>query len=314
MGLLEAIWDRQAAFNRAFVPLGRMTRAEQEAYTKEVILSIQSELATLLENITWKPHRREQTKLIESNIREELVDIFKFWNGLCLAWGINPSDFIQEWIRKTGVVEQRYRQEFACPYDPTTFQYCAIVDIDGVLADYVGGVFRFIKDKTGVEIPTYDGSTDFYSFVARYVGVEQAYILKHEYRETGQKLKLDPIPGAKEFLEWICRTGGYVLLLTARPAKKYKRIMADTITWLFRNGLKFHSILWDEDKASRVVQEYPFAKFIVEDDLSNAKALAAKGFKVYLRNTSYNAEQIVHERIWRFNDYEVLIRWLGSLT
>lgn len=310
LAILEYIWKRQAEFNANFHP-PTPDQAQLESFTKDSVLSISSELTELINNITWKPHRNERSQVIASNIREELIDIFKFWNGLCLAWGLSPEDFLNEWLRKTEVVEQRFKQEYRNPWDPSKYKFCGIVDIDGVLCDYAGGLTRFVKAKTGVEIPPHDGQNDFYSHIAKYVGTEKAYELKHQFRETGEKLRLDPIPGAARMLRTMRMYRGYVLLLSARPYRKYKRIMADTLRWLSANGMTYHSIIWDEDKASRVVKEYPFASFIIEDDPNNARALAGKGFKVFLRNTSYNQHaKFDGLDVIRFTDYEELDPWL----
>ena len=306
--LLKYVWERQAKFNANFHP-EKPNRSQQETYTKESVLSIQSELSELINNITWKPHRKERNQIIESNIREELIDIFKFWNGLCLAWGVGPEEFYNEWLRKTEVVEQRFLQEFQNPWDPNKYRGCVVVDIDGVIADYYGGLVRFIKEKTGVEIDVYDGSTDLYSHVARFIGAEKAYELKHQFRETGEKLRLDPIPGAQLFLKELETLGIYILLLTARPYRKYKRIMSDTLRWLHEHRMPFNAILWDEDKSKRVVEEYPFANAIIEDDPSNARALMGKGFKVFIRNTVYNQINRKPDEI-RFDHYSEIAVWL----
>lgn len=308
MQLLEYIWDRQSKFNANFHP-EKPTQGQLEAYTKDSVLAIQSELSELINNITWKPHRKERTQVITSNVREELIDIFKFWNGLCLAWGMSPKEFLEEWLRKTEVVEQRFLQEFQNPWDPKKYIGCVVVDIDGVIADYYGGLMRFIKEKTGVEVGLYDGSSDLYSHIAQFIGAERAYEIKHQFRETGEKLRLDPIPGAQLFLKELHSIGVYILLLTARPYRKYKRIMSDTLRWLKLHDMPFHSILWDEDKAKRVVEEYPFANAVIEDDPSNSRALMGKGFKVFIRNTCYNQLNRKIDEI-RFDDYSEMKVWL----
>ena len=233
MSDLERIWKRQAEFNRNFQPnLGALTQAEQELLTKDFVLYMQDEMMELLKNLNWKTHRREKADLLQANIREEMIDIFKYWNSLALIWNMTPEDFLKEWDRKTAVVEQKFQQEFSNPWDPTKYSGCAVVDIDGVLADYVGGLLQFLKDRTGVGIPEPTDGQEFYSHIGKYIGHEKAYELKHIFRETGiESQGLEIIPGALEFMRTLERLGYYILLMTARPYKRYKRIMADTICW-----------------------------------------------------------------------------------
>jgi hypothetical protein len=309
MDELARIWKRQAEFNRNFNPnLGSLSQSEQEALTKDFVLYIQDELMDLLKNLSWKMHRRERASLVHANIREEIIDIFKYWNGLALIWNINEKEFITEWERKTEVVEQKYLQEFSNPWDATKYCGCAVVDIDGVLADYIKGIFEFILERTGVEIPPLLNGQEFYAHVGRFIGHERAYELKHQFRETGTESQgLDAIPGALEFMTALKADGYYILLMTARPYKKYKRIMADTICWLRRFGFPYHSIIFDENKEDRIIKDYTFAKFVVEDTLENALKIASKGIQVYLRETTYNQGDTRGLPVTRFKDFKELL-------
>jgi len=313
---LRRIWKRQAEFNRHFQNLGSLTQIDKEMLTKDFVLYIQDELMELLKNLSWKTHRRESANVIEANIREEIIDIFKYWNGIALIWDMTPIDFLTEWERKTAVVEQKYEQEFSNPWDPNKYVGCAVVDIDGVLADYMNGMFAFIKAKTGVEIPPLQDQREFYAHVGRFIGHERAYELKHQFRETGIESEgLEVIPGALDFMNRLRDLKYYILLMTARPYKKYKRIMADTIGWLHRHGLPYHSILFDENKEDRIIKDYSFASFVVEDTLENAIKIASKGIYVFLRDTGYNQGETGELPIIRFNDFKDLLfnkKWFGG--
>lgn len=304
---MEYIWARQETFNKHFQNLGHLSQAEKESLTKDFILYIHGELTELVQNLSWKTHRREGSNIVRGNVIEEIIDIFKYWNGLALIWDLGPEEFLKAWERKTEVVEQKYEQEFMNPWDPKKYKYCAVVDIDGVLADYFKGVFGFIKEKTGHDIPMIT-TGEFYAHVGKYIGHEKAYELKHVFRETGiESQGLEPIEGSLKFMNWLKEDGAYILLMTARPYKKYKRIMADTIGWLKRYGYPYHSILFDENKEDRIIKEYSFAKFVVEDTFANAVRIASKGIKVYLRNTSYNEGEKEGLDISRFSTFDRLI-------
>ncbi len=311
---LREIWERQAQFNNNFHHLGHLTQADREALTKDFVLYVQDELMELLKNLSWKTHRRENTRIIRENVKEEIIDIFKYWNGIALIWDMTLEEFLQEWERKTEVVEQKYIQEFSNPWDPSKYEGCAVVDIDGVLADYIKGIFGFIKEKTGIEIPPLTGG-EFYAHVGKYIGHERAYELKHIFRETGVESQgLDVIKGSLEYMNYLRHYNFYILLMTARPYKKYRRIMADTIGWLKRYGFPYNAILFDENKEDRIIKDYSFAKFVVEDTLVNAIKIASKNIHVYLRETEYNQGSTEGLPITRFKEFREIMWNLNWFT
>jgi hypothetical protein len=172
----------------------------------------------------------------------------------------------------------------------------------------MGGLIRFVKERAGLEISPMLGG-EFYAQVGKIIGHEKAYELKHIFRETGiESQGLEPIDKAAWYLEKAKEDGAYILLMTARPYKKYKRIMADTIGWLKRYGFRYDAILFDENKEERIIKEYAFARYVVEDTLDNALRIAAKGIAVYLRDLSYNQGPVDDLPIFRFKDYEELKR------
>lgn len=314
MEILNQIWERQAKFQANFMDIASLTKAQREAHTKDFLLYVIEELLELARNMDWKTHRKiRHDQVATSNIREELIDIYKYWLSIALIWELTPEQFVAEFDRKSEVVEQRWAQEFSNPYDSGKYNGLIIVDIDGVLADYVTGFTDFVDQSTGLVMPRNVASYDLYGEFGIIVGHEKVYDLKHQFRESGLKAHLPVIDGARDFLHSMKLANRYILLMSARPYKKYKRIMADTMEWLKKNDLPFNAILWDENKEERVVKEYHFAEFVVEDHIGNAKAIASKGVRVYLRDTSYNQGSIIEGMpIKRFKDYDELKKLLET--
>jgi len=289
--VLDEIWKRQIEFNSNLIDFDSLDMESQISLTKEFILYSIDEHMELARELDWKSFRKERRQdFVKSNVKEELIDIFKYWISLCLIWKLTPEDIIEEFNRKSEVVEQRYRQEWKlAKIDRET--PCAIIDIDGVLADYRLGFVTFIQEQTGKLVPVdkitsyemYDQITE----IAK-ISHEKALDLKHQFRANGYKAKLPLVPGAREFCEKLKENGYQIILMSARPYKKYKRIMADTIYWLKDNSIPYDAILWDEKKDERIVREFPSMAFVVEDSLASASGIASKGKKVYLRDTIYN--------------------------
>jgi len=297
MKLLKKIWIKQLEFDSNFVDHENLKLADQQTISKQLILELQSEVMEFLRELNYKLHRKTNQQVIESNLIEEWIDIFKYWLAIGNVWGWTPEDFIREFERKSEVVWQRYEQEHT---DVNIGRDWVALDIDGVLADYPRSFQNFIQRHTGVYIELQ--GYDLYHEYGDVIGHEKVAELKNQYRETGEKLRIPLCEGAVDFCNQIHSAGYSIVFLTARPYKQYKRIYSDTLTWLEKNGLKKSGdmIIFDEDKNYRAVRELPEIKFMVEDNGKFAVNIAQLGLPVYLVDKKYN-QGIEHKNITRIN-------------
>jgi uncharacterized HAD superfamily protein len=224
-------------------------------------------------------------KTVKSNLTEELVDVFKYWMCLCQTHGITCDEIMEEYHRKSNVVKQRYFQERVLKYDGKIVG----VDIDGVLADYPRSFVEFVNEQLGT---THDYRTITNYNIAENLGLstEECARMKHLYRDSGQKRFIPVIEGARQFLDQLKYAGYTVVLLTSRPIDKYKRIFADTQSWLAENKLHYDAILFDESKGERLLNEFGRDKveFFVDDYAPFASGIGEAGFRCYLINRPYN--------------------------
>lgn len=299
---LDNIFSDQYKFNENFHRHSTLSQGKQVELTKELMLQLYGECDELLRETAYKSHRKMSAQIIASNLKEEWIDIFKYWLSIGLVWGFDSETLFEEYWRKSKVVEQRYHQEKTL--DLVNNNKLVALDVDGVLADYPDSFQKFIKNKTGIwiNISTYD----LYSEYARIVGHEKMLQLKHEYRETGQKRYIPVIPGATQLCDDIHDLGYNIIFLTSRPVKRYARIFADTIEWLEKNRLKQpgDAIIFDEDKNYRAVREFPMIRFMVEDNLKFATEIAQLGIPVFLLDKIYNKTDEQHPNIIRVETLE----------
>jgi dimeric dUTPase (all-alpha-NTP-PPase superfamily) len=71
---------------------------ERERLSKEMILSMHSELSELLEWTNWKHWKKTRVEYDESRIKEihkELIDILHFWTNLTILWGLTPAMIVE---------------------------------------------------------------------------------------------------------------------------------------------------------------------------------------------------------------------------
>jgi uncharacterized HAD superfamily protein len=300
--ILRAIWHSQDQFNTLVhgKSLDQMTLEERQAWSAKYGMLMLREVSDFLGELNTKPHRLEKKTIINSNVREEWIDIFKYWLCMGRLWGFTPEEFIEEYFRKSEVVSQRFYQERQLKYPDGKV---IGVDIDGVLADYPKSFVQFINKELGTDYPT-ENLKDYNIAESLGLPMEQVMMLKHRYRETGEKRYIPVIDGAKEMLQTFRDAGFVVVLLTARPYKQYKRMFADTQEWLHRNELMYHSIIWDEEKNTRLLREFGRDKvaFFVEDVAKNANSIAELGPTCFLINRPYNLDAATGANVIRAND------------
>lgn len=307
---LENIWEDQYEFNRLILPCTpeEMTPEQRQHWHEKYTLLINKELMEVLDETEYKPHRKITGKMVRSNMLEELVDVFKYWMCLCQTHKVSVDEIMDEYHRKSNVVKQRFFQEKVLKYDGKI----AGVDIDGVLADYPRSFVDFINEQTGRHIDSH--SITEYGIAEQLVkdfgmNKQEVAMLKHLYRDSGQKRFIPVIEGARQFLDELKYMGYIVVLLTSRPVKEYKRIFADTQYWLANDKLHYDAILFDDAKGERLFKEFGKDKveFFVDDVASFANGISSNGIKCYLLNKSYNKNIQIGENVIRVDNLEQIL-------
>jgi len=91
-----------------------------------------------------------------------------------------------------------------------------------------------------------------------------------------------------------------VVLLTARPYKKYFRIYSDTLRWLKENDICYDAIVFDEEKEKYIINNFEPEQvaFCLDDDIGNANKLHDSGFKVFLKkNLGLYTHEILNKKL-----------------
>jgi uncharacterized HAD superfamily protein len=281
---------RQAAFNVHFMPAAydQLTDEQRVAITKEYVLHMMSECDEILREMNWKFHRPLGEKVIPSNLLEELIDLFKYWMSTVLVWQYDPREVVAEFHRKSAVVEQRFKQEQML-HD--TDRPIAIIDIDGVLADYPASFVQYVNRQRGVRAD-YDGTYD--NLVA---GMSRIDVVrwKNRYREEGfEGEHVMPTVDAREFMGQMRALGYFLCVVTARPYATYKRMFADTLQWFTKHDIPFDAIIFHEDKQTFVlslIDRHKQVKFAVEDHPGQARSIASLEVMTFLLDRPYNLGQ-----------------------
>jgi len=298
LDVLDKIWKKQKDFTTLVNGVPK-TQEEKELLTKEFLLHLNVEAIEILQELNWKMHREktynQYNPIKISNIREECIDVFKYLLSIMQFWNMTPEKFIEEFYRKSDLVELRYKQEKQLKL--ITDKNVVGIDLDGCIANYPQSYYDFIFKKIGKKIED-DGSYKIYDNVAKALGERKAKLLKHEYRESGQKKFVSCINEPDKITSKLKKLGYKIIILSSRPCKEYPRIAEDTMFWLKNNNIKYDALFFDENKDEKIIQKFPKLNFMIEDHGDNALKIAKRGYKVFLVDKPYN-RGIKHNNVIR---------------
>lgn len=289
---INEVFETQLKINKDKLNL---SLKDKQLQTKETVLSLISEISEVLEEINWATYKTEK-EVIAYNVSEEIIDIFKFTINLCLIWNVSPKQFIEEFRRKSLVVEQRFNQNKILKKirEKKINKICAI-DLDGVIVDYPKCFVDFVNLKIKCNFKDFND-------LRNNLPVQQYVKIKKDYRTSGAKKTLPINKGIKELIDYLKDKGYIIIILTKRPYKKYYRIFADTKFNLDSNNIYYDAILFDSQKHKRISAEFPQLDFIIEDDRIIANEISFSGYKCFLINNQYNQGDI-EENVIRINDF-----------
>lgn len=301
--IFDMIWEDQASFNENIYDKDKLDKEGLRHWTNYYTLALHREASEALDELDWKVHREEHKDVVRSNLLEELVDVFKYWMCLTQLHGFSLDEVTDEYFRKSAVVEQRYRQEKQLQFGPE--DKIVGVDIDGVLAKYPDEFVKFINDEMGTEFKR-EQVTSYNIYEDLGIPLEQGIKLKDKFRQTGRNRDIGVHKGAGEFLKSLKNEGYKIVLLTARPYEKYKRILADTMQWLDSNDLHYDALVFAEKKHEKLLEKYDpdQVMFFVDDVLGNAEDITSLGVPCYLMDAPYNQNKELRDGITRVYSLE----------
>lgn len=295
MDKLKEILEYQKAFQ---LQRGKFSGENKVEETKELVLWTHTELSELLNALQLKAYTKNDDSNINlSNIKDEIIDIFKFNLMMMNVWEMDSDSVIEEFYRKSLVVEQKWEQALDVKLKDNN---CVCVDIDGVLCDSIRTWIDFLQSDTFVDVQSIITANHLFLDFSDYLSKDSRHLynsLKYNYRESGVKRNAFVMPGAFEFLEK-CKQSYQIVIVSARPVQRHRRIYPDTIEWLKQNNLHYDAIFFEDNKRSWVLSNVEKVKFCIEDDPTQALKLANVGIEVFLLNQPYNKE-VSHQNIRR---------------
>lgn len=233
------VWEGQISYNQRVKQQQERSSAE---WMESYILGLISECGELLNEMNWKKHRLDSIEDFGPNVAEELADITKFVMSMWQEMGYQPNQVLLELERKSGIMAQRFHQEYV--FTPGT-KPTVILDVDGCLADFVGGFLGWLRGRQyNLELTRQD-ITDIHLDIGNGWDSQEYRRAKRDFEKDGGYRHLNPLQLALPFTYYFPHHWN-LIVWTARPVNRYKRIWGDTLEWLhehriYPNALNFGS-------------------------------------------------------------------------
>ena len=169
---------------------------------------------------------------------------------------------------------------------PATRRFVLGVDLDGVCADFYGGLKPVAAEWLGVDVASLP---DRVSWTLPEWGVDQApggYDALHRFAVTQRELfrRLPPMPGAPQALRRLSAQDVRIRIITHRLFIKYFHQVAvrQTIEWLDFHDIPYWDLCFMREKAAVGADLY------VEDSPENVARLRAQGLNTIVFSNSTN--------------------------
>jgi phosphoglycolate phosphatase-like HAD superfamily hydrolase len=270
----EQIWERQ---RRQQIELNEdpevMTEVERAAAAKDLLLGLHEEANALSRTAAnYKAHVLRATPVDRSNVLEDAVDVLKYAIAIAQLYGITADEAWEQFMVKSDVVAKKAVGERSKMESHTKV---FITDMDGCVADLSELDEACAKVKGTPE-----------------QRLMESEMIKFNFRASGGFADLPPIKGAPEALREIKNMGYSIVVITARPHHRHKRLYADTLNWMKKHDAPADLILFERDKAEAICEYVYPAKPLcfVEDRAKHAMEIAAIGVPVLLLGDESNKD------------------------
>jgi hypothetical protein len=118
MNILQKIFEDQWKYTRQLIK-ERYGEDIDDFLTPELIdeLTLKygyyciKELTEVVDEVNYKHHVLKRKPVDRDRVKEELIDSFKYWLNLVMIHGFTPEEIVDEYWRKSKIVEERFEKE-----------------------------------------------------------------------------------------------------------------------------------------------------------------------------------------------------------
>jgi NTP pyrophosphatase (non-canonical NTP hydrolase) len=280
--LLHGIWDAQRRYNDR-VKIGQLRTSEE--WTTAYLLGLLSEADEVLRELRWKSHRKTDKPVNRFNVAEELADLTKYVFSLWQQFDFTPEEMLQAIQRKSDYMEQKWAQEFA---PAPKGKFIIVADVDGTLADFRGTLWGWMFKRKYIGSFARDPAQNLNMAIDMKLSPSSFHQWKAEFEESGGYRSLIPFMDTLKVIRSLQRVGAMLVVVSARPITRAKRIWYDTWNWLHENGIEPDRMCIGDERAFLIEDLAKDNKVVLLDDDPDNILRSCDLCPVFVRSWPYN--------------------------
>ena len=156
-------------------------------------------------------------------------------------------------------------------------------DIDGVVADAVPVILKYISEKNP-QITKKEDLTSYEVFYETFRPEEMGNLFRN-FEQTGEFKMMEPIEGAVEGIRYLNSLGYSIDFITARDY--YDSIHQETLNWLKNNGFEFDGELFCQRDKLKIIRERGI-ELMIDDSPFNIGNLSKHGINCICVDQPWN--------------------------
>jgi hypothetical protein len=103
---LEKLFEMKKEFHKKYIVYPMNLQ-----YKKDIIMALIAESIEALNELPWKPWKRNQ-EIYYENFQKEIIDIWHFLINLTIAAGINPEELMVMFTEKNEINIKRQKERY----------------------------------------------------------------------------------------------------------------------------------------------------------------------------------------------------------
>ena len=286
--MLKMIWADQEKYNKRIKELD--DNIDVEHWTEIYLLGLMSELDELLSLINWKRNRKISNDPVDTeSLAVELADMTKFVMSLWQLWGFSADDMLTQVANKNEMLEFMLAQELR---EPPTDRSVLICDIDGIIGDWRSSFISYLQTSYSQTLAE-DAAKSLMIDTDLDMRYSQYYQHKEEFERDGGYAYIRHYSEEIRTVRELKALGFYVVIVTARPYRVYKRIWQDTWKWLLRANIRpdeLHFVGYDRIIMAENFRRNDCDVIMFEDDPNIIRRSLNDKIMIFCKAQPYNEE------------------------
>lgn len=285
--MLKAAWIDQASYNEELNRLRKRDMTPQQ-WLQTFAFGILSETDELMRLQEWRPHRRSKAFNTREDLADELADITKYTICMWQVLGFTADEALRAVLQKGEALRFRLQTEFDMMPQGRKILIC---DLDGTLADYVGGFRAFAEVRLNRKLPelVLPPTTNLDTVMG--MSFPDYDKLKEEFELLGGYRRLPAYPKMVEIVKRAWDNSWMIIVVSNRPVH-IGRCWYDTWYWLRDQGIVPDRLVFGYDirvSMANVLAKLGNRVIMLDDDPLMIRRGAAVA-PVIMINQSYNGD------------------------